>query len=122
MKRIKRNIERIAKLVAEWLTSKTEKLSKGKKKVGLLLFCILFGGISLYIVFVPMISSSVLIQRPVIPRHIGKTNQKPDNRISKKLFDRIEVLKNDDSLMKAHPQLLDSIHLFEQLYQSQIKK
>jgi len=127
MKRIKNNIQRLARFCANWLTRKTERLSLGKKKIGLLLFCLLFGGISIYIVLMPMIGSSfhvssVVFQRPSIPKHIGKANRKPNNTISKKFYDRIEALKNDDSLMRAHPQLLDSIHLFEQLYQSQLKK
>ena len=127
MKRIKQTIERVARLVANWLNSKTEKLSIAKKKIGLGFFCVLSGVVSVYIILVPMIGSSfhhapIQFQRAMLPKHIGKANPKPENSISKDLYERIEAFKNNDSLMKAHPELLDSIRLFEQLYQSQIKK
>ena len=120
----KKKVQEFARFYAVWLSSKTEQLSAGSKKIALVLFCLLFGGISLYLVVIHMTSSSFythapFIQRIILPKNIDKAN---NYRISKKLYQRIEALKNDDSLMKARPQLLDSIQLFEQIYQSQIKK
>jgi hypothetical protein len=129
---IKKRIQRWGLSCAVWLDRRTGRLSAGKKKTGVALFCLASGGISLYIIILPMISSSfhkgpVKIQRPFIPNHIGKTEPLPDSRISPKLYQRIEAFKNNDSLMNAYPaisraRLLDSIHTVEQLYQSQSKK
>jgi hypothetical protein len=140
MKRLKQKMNRLMDGFVSWLNRKTEQWPPVKKKIGLVLFCIVSGSISLYIIVSPMMGDSpaqprFVFQRPFffpdrrghLPNHmlnhIGKPDLPTDHpAISKQLYDRIEAFKNNDSLMKAHPRLLDSIHAFEQLYQSQIKK
>ena len=149
---IKKKIDQVMDGCASWLNRKEERYSPIKKKIGVILFCILSGSISLYIIVSPMLGnpapqSRFIFHRPIflkpiqghssnhipghlpglipgfMPSHIGKSDPPTDHPvISKQLYERIEAFKNNDSLMKADPQLLDSILAFEQLYQSQIKK
>jgi hypothetical protein len=145
---IKLKMNRLMDSCVSWLNRKTESCPPIKKKIGIVLFCLLSGSICLYIIVSPMLNDSsahsrFLFQRPLflthipahrsnhfqnpilnqIPIHIGKPDLPTDPPIiSKQLYERIESFKNNDSLMKADPRLLDSIHAFEQLYQSQIKK
>jgi hypothetical protein len=116
-----------AKQLAKRMTGFTERWSTSRKKTILVLITLLFSAMSGYIIWGTLNSTSpnptgFLIKRPSIPKHIGKAIQ-PDNQplISKALYDRIEAVKENDSLMRAYPQLLDSIHAFEQSYELQLK-
>ena len=109
------------------LTRSTDRLSPAGKIAGLILFTLLSSSLSGYIVWSTLGAAALpptrfVVKPSKIPRHIGKSIG-PDNHalISKALYDRIEAVKQNDSLMRAHPQLLDSIHAFEQSYQSQSK-
>jgi hypothetical protein len=116
-----------AELVAKRMTGFTERWSTAGKKTGIVLFTILSCGTSSYIIWSTLNSitpnpTAFLVKRSTIPRHIGKAIQLDNHSlISKALYDRIEAVKQNDSLMRGYPQLLDSIHAFEQSYQLQLK-
>ena len=115
-------------LLAGWLSHKTIGLSANQKKTALFLFCTAFTGISLYIIISTIViaktfPSTMYLRRPLMPGHIGKTNKTIVNAgIAESLYRRIESLKNNDSLLKARPHLIDTIKLIEKLYQSPSKK
>jgi len=126
---IKKRIQRFALLCAGWLRNKTEQLTPVKKKTGLILFCIFFIGISVYIVAQAVLTyhppgNTVIVQRIYPPSHIGKTLDRPLSKsfISAEVYQKIESVKTNDSLLRARPHLIDSIQLIEQLYQLQSKK
>jgi hypothetical protein len=115
-------IKKTARGFAEWLNKKTYGWSIAKKKTVVILFFAFFGCISLYIVINTFIYSSynsrpVFIKIPIVLNHIGQQWDLPIRSIiSKKLFQRIESLKDNDSLLKMRPHLLDSIRLIEQSF------
>jgi hypothetical protein len=72
---IKLKIDQVMDGCASWLNRKTERYSPIKKKIGVVLFCILSGSISLYIVVSPMLGnpapqSRFPFQRPLFLKHI----------------------------------------------------
>lgn len=108
------------KKIAGWLQSATEKFSVRKKKTLLLLFCVGFTSLS---VFAFLHRPKIFIAHGSVPVHIGKTYQPTaHSSISEAVFKRIELLKNNDSLLKANPNLLDTIGLIEKFYYSNSKK
>ena len=92
---VRKSVSAFAKNSAVKLNQQTEKLSPAKKKIGLLMFCFLFGSISVYIILDAfaarsLVSHSVMIQRGLIPSHIGKNNDdKPETFISVAEFLRL---------------------------------
>jgi hypothetical protein len=113
---------------AYWLGAKANRLSAGKKKIALALFCLVFGGLSIGIIFETLTgddhsSRPFLFTRPKTPRHIGKSSGPPLSKsfLSPETFRRIESIKTNDSLMLAHPHLIDTIQFIEKAYQSQSK-
>jgi hypothetical protein len=125
----KKHMQHFARLYSYWLSLRMEKLSLVKKKIGLLLFCALFSGISLYIIVETVAGYHhsgyiVTIQRIHPPAHIGQPSDHPFSRsfISKEAYLKIESLKANDSLLQSHPHLIDTIFLIEKLYWSQLKK
>lgn len=117
----------LALVAAGWLQRKTSPWSSFKKKMYLIAYALVFGGISLFMMAGPFFGALnqervFRFQEIHLPSHIGKPGDPPLHCvISKELFERIEAFRNNDSLVLAHPGLLDSIRLFEQRYQSQLK-
>jgi hypothetical protein len=99
-----------------------------QKKIAVILFCLLSAFISMRIIIKTVYLKTpdmILIRRPVVPSHIGKTNPvQPFFYISPEDFERVERIKknHDSSIIKHRPGLMDSIILFEKIYQSQLKK
>lgn len=124
-----------------YLQAKTEHFSVPSKKISLVAFCILFGGFSIYIIinsFIDNKSNLLSIHHITMPAY---TNQSGDERlnsnniISKQEYEHIQAFKHYmdslqsnsegkiiyDSIIQARPHLMDSIHLVENMYQSQSK-
>jgi hypothetical protein len=138
MKRIlTRRIKVFARFCALKLGQKSEKLSIRKKKIWVVLFCLVYGGISASIILHNLNRGRAapgIIQVGHIPAHIGRTNGirlKPFftetalNRVEllKKYLDSLSRSDKDkyDTIIIQRPRLLDSIKLFEKLYFSQSK-
>lgn len=122
---------------ADWLQQRSQRYSKKKLILGLVLFCLLFGGGSIYV----LISSfnrnkyTIAIQPISIPAHVIDTSR---------LFKEIPVLEEQinqnihrfklhldslykyapaafDSIMKIRAGLIDSLMFVESIYQQQLK-
>lgn len=104
-------------------------LSQGRLKIYLILFCIGWGGLSIY-----FISAAVLNDRaqPVYkvdaikgPKVIEPTvNEMPVPMVDEATYQQIQIFKRSDlydSTIRSRPGLADSILLLEQIYQSQHK-
>jgi hypothetical protein len=110
----------LAGMTAGWTTF--------QKKMATISFLLVFCGFSLFVLIQGLAKKSairpgLLIQKISVPAASGKSLQRiPESGISEDLLRRIETLKSNDSLLKARPQLLDSIETIEKFYQSAIKK
>ena len=109
-------------------------------KVGLILFCILFGLASLTImikaIWISKPNNMMAVRHVKMPEYIGHTQDEvtiPDHFISKKEYNRLEHFriymdsldgsangkKIKDSILSQRPKLLDSLAMVEQLYNKQ---
>jgi hypothetical protein len=125
---IKNKIAHFARLCAQKLNGKANRLSPLQKKIAVILFTLVCSIISAEIIFKTVLLKTpdlVIIHHPLIPVHIGKTNrvQRP-YFISPSDFERVEHFKKslDSAGLKNRRGLMDSIALFEKIYQSQLKK
>ncbi len=124
--------------VAGYLQGKSQLLSMREKKLSLFFFCLLFGGISIYIILRSAVSkektvSIQKISKPALAIQDGETVLQPDSIITHREYKRIQQfkiylldLKNDtsgkkrfDSIILSRPRLMDSILIIEKLYLSQ---
>ncbi|CAN5397322.1 hypothetical protein BH10BAC2_BH10BAC2_46510 [soil metagenome] len=125
-----------------YLQAKTEHFSVQSKKTTLIAFCILFGGLSMYLIinsFTDKNKNNLFSIHPItMPAYTNQAGDEKLNRdkiISKEEYEHIQSFKLYmdslqssskgkalyDSMMQARPQLMDSIHLVENMYQSQSK-
>jgi hypothetical protein len=135
---IKNKVMHFARRGADKLNKQTEKLSPLQKKIAVILFCLLCSLISAHIIIKTILlktPDTVLIHHHFTAPHIGKSNDPhqpfsilPDdfNRIEwiKKELDSLAVTDKPsyDSIISLHPGIMDTIALFEKIYQSQLKK
>jgi hypothetical protein len=126
---LKKKIQHFGRLYSSRLSLGIEKLSTTQKKIGLLIFSSLFSVFSLYIIFDTVTGyhhSGYIVTIPRVhrPAHIGQPSDHPFSRsiISPEVYQRIESLKANDSLLHSHPHLIDTIFLIEKLYWSQLNK
>jgi hypothetical protein len=109
---------------AGWMNQKIQNYSVRQQKAFVVIFGLLFSGLSVYLSLntLKAARSSQLVAhptKPAIPHWLGKTNEEiPRAMISPDLFQRIEAIKSNDSLLRSWPHLLDSIELIEQYYQT----
>jgi hypothetical protein len=127
---------RFASIMNAW----TNQLSTGAKRFWLVIFCLVFGGFSIY-AFIGAFRNNENSSRSIKPAQVSfpkyyhqqelhkvPTVSKNDMlRIDrfKKYMDSLQRSKNGkgiyDSIIKARPGLMDSIKVIEQLYYSQSK-
>lgn len=119
---------------------RTAGLSKRAIQGWLYVFCLGFGGLSLYALSglfrvnaVPLVTLKPA--QVVVPRYFSQPGVKDIPMITKTDIDKIGLFKKGldslssspfgkriyDSILLARPQLLDSLHLIESYYQSQLK-
>lgn len=138
IKNLKTKITNKQKLFAGKLSAIDAKLSANKKKMILVLFCFLFGSISIYVIVVTVTRRFLPHDLPInpitIPYHIGKNFHQPGVVIDTDTYNRVEHFKYYlDSLkinnigryteiMITRPHLMDSILAFEKIYLIQLKK
>jgi len=130
--------------VATFLNRKAEGLSTKGKKWFLAIFCLVFGGISFYLVIHTAISKSsrsAAIEPSAIsvPQHMNKTGEEnlyPGVLVTEEDMKQVRVFKLHmdslrlstsgramyDSILKARPGLMDTVSMLEQLYLLQQKK
>jgi hypothetical protein len=135
-------IERQTKL-ARFLNQKTETLSTGGKKLVLVAVCLVFGGLSLYVIVSTLgrpskIDESIKPKAISVPEHASRTGEEslyPHIVVSaqemwqvssfKRYMDSLKSSLDGrplyDSILKARPNLLDTIAMLEELYLLQQK-
>lgn len=127
---------------AVWMQQKTEKLSGKGKLVVLLIFVLLTGSYSIYLIGKSFSGnrtpsfSIISIKRPAHIQEDGDEAEHTNAVISKSEYERIHWFKQymdsiggspsgkalHDSIVAHRPGLMDSIQIIENIYQSQIKK
>ncbi|WP_207515935.1 hypothetical protein [Longitalea luteola] len=129
--------------IAGFLNRKTEKLSAGGKKAFLFAVCLLFGGMSLYLVVKPFWrpsapDASIKPKAISVPEHANKTGDEnlyprvlvteadiKEVRDFKRYTDSLKNTANGrslyDSILRARPGLMDTVGMLEELYLLQQK-
>lgn len=103
-------------------------LSMKRLKVWVVLFCICWGGLSLYFIAAAIFREDKAqpsykvdaIKRPVVAEPTDEELSGP--MVDEATYQQIQIFKNSnlyDSTIQARPGLADSILLLEQIYQSQ---
>ena len=126
---------------ASFMNGKINNLSSRSKQIGLVLFCLLFGGFSIY-AFVGAFRNTgnsgkaIKPDQVAVPKYYDRTaseNKEPSvsendiiriNRFSKYMDSLSHSVKGKavyDSILKARPGLMDSIQVLEEIYYSQSK-
>jgi hypothetical protein len=125
---LKNKVTKFAKRYAEKLNKKASGYSARQQKIALVIFCFLFTVFSTSVLikaFTGKNSKEEIFERQLhVPAHVGKQFSMPEPVITKQDYERIEQFKSkiDSAVLKTRPHLMDSIQLFEQIYQSQTKK
>ena len=137
--RIAKGILLVQRRFAFLLNNKANQLSTGMKKIYLLLFCLVFGGFSAYILLTVFrnektLPRSIKPDQVSFPKHINPesefqhkiiVSEDEMQRIQrfKKYMDSLKASESGkirhDNLMKDRPGLMDSIQLIEQIYHQQ---
>lgn len=122
---------------ADLLQRKTRGYSRRTLTLLLILFCLVFGGSSVYTIWQTLHSkdTKLPIYPITVPQHIGNTLddslRKKDNWTGSPEYARIQRFKNYmdtlsksrtgkatyDSILKARPGLMDSIRMIEKIFQ-----
>lgn len=124
--------------MANYLQQKSELVSVTTKKYGLLFFCLVFGGISIAIIFHSVMADEQfkIVTKISNPKNLiqeQKNFTQTDSSVTKQEFNKVENFKNYlfqlradssgrkkfDSILKERPGLMDSINLFEKMYLQQ---
>ena len=137
LEKTKNKIDPVIQRLSAWASQHVEKLSPARKKIAVIIFCILFMTMSIFIA-INTISKSGVHTLPImpvrIPSHIGKNIRMPSAFISEESYQKIELFKKYldsisisdkktfNQIIAARPGLIDSIAMFEKLYLSQSKK
>ena len=114
-------------------------MNNGRLKTALILFCLIGGGYSLYLIVSaltthPKANDALKIEQATVPKHFDKTGAEiaePESNVDERTYGQIRFFKaytdslktaNSplyDSIVSARPYLMDSIQALEQLYYSQ---
>lgn len=137
--KIERGIIKLQRAVADRMNTAVAKLSVRKLKIMLLLFCLVSGGISIYLATNGLFGSStknkvIKIEQTLVPKHFDKSGDEikdVQNIIDEDLYSQVKTFRsyvdslqmNDkavyDSILLSRPRLMDSIKMMEELYLSQ---
>ena len=107
---------------SEFMNKKTSGLSTRRMKIWLTIFCLFWGGLSIYFITHALFGSkqtTIKIQPLNIPQHINET----ENHVDKETYLKILAYKKymDSAHEFIRPGLLDSMNVLEQIYLSQQK-
>jgi hypothetical protein len=141
LKTIVNNCIRCQSRWAVWMQRKTEKLSERGKVMMLLIFVLLTGSYSIYLIGKSFENQTTLLSITPIksPKHFSQSGDealRTNSIISKMEYEKINQFKQYmdslshsstgkvlyDSIVAYRPGLMDSIQIIENMYQSQIKK
>ncbi|HSZ34317.1 MAG TPA: hypothetical protein VK772_13460 [Puia sp.] len=131
--RFAETIEKKKMKASAWLGKKIERYSFGRKKTGLIIFCIFFGGLSFYQLASSLGSHSFNSRSLVITHLRSGVHEPPISPIADSVIHKVEkirlwidsLLSHDTIKLKAillaRPFLLENIQNLEKLYQYQTK-
>lgn len=137
--RLGKGIVKLQTVFAVRLNAATARLSVRKLKMALLLFCLVSGGVSLYLATSGVLGKStkkaaITIDQASVPKHFDKSGDEikdVQNLIDDGLYGQIKAFRaymdslqmnnkvTYDSILLLRPGLLDSITVIEQIYLSQ---
>lgn len=124
--KISRTILAIQSKVSNRMNEKLNKVSVSRLKTGLIIFCIISGGFSLYLALNAVMAKprSVRVQPISIPQHIEQPAKSINDRVDEELYQQIQNYKRylDSTGEQISSGLRDSIRIIEELYQSQQKQ
>lgn len=110
------------------MNKKVSRVSPQKIKVGLIIFCLFWGGLSIYFIGHSIFGKNepVIKTNPmIIPKHIPQSiDEKTDSMINWETYSQIKAFKKymDSTGQVTPPGLLDSMNVLEQIYLSQQKQ
>lgn len=129
--------------LAGFLNRRTAKLSTGGKKAFLIAVCLVFGGMSVYLMIKPFwhpmkVDASLKPKAISVPEHANKTGDEnlyphvlvteEDMKEVRNFKRYMDSLKNSgkgrplyDSILKARPGLMDTVGMLEEMYLLQQK-
>jgi hypothetical protein len=126
-------VERKKEKLAGWLNQKTGGWSPLQKKIALIIFCLIFGALSIHIL-VGSFHGHGFGNRNLVITHLRSGVHSPPNKvIPDSVYQRAErtrvwldSLKENDtarlrSILRSRPFLLNNLQLIESIYQSQFK-
>jgi len=115
---------------ASVMNRRLSRMSAKKIRLVLVLFCFLWGGVSIYFISKAIVGpdrkrAAAKPDRIVAPRHFDKTgDDHVEPLIDQRTYEQVQAFKKSDSYdstIKARPGLGDTIKLLEEIYQSQVK-
>lgn len=108
------------------MNEELRKMSVKQLKMGLVIFCVIGVGLSLYITIKAINARSmpVKMQSINIPSHIQQQEEWNNNHVEEELYQQIQKYKYylDSTGEQISPGLRDSIRIIEELYHSQQKQ
>lgn len=137
LQKLGRIIETKQRKVADYLNRKTATLNSRQQMIGLVLFCLLFGGSSAFTIWHSLESSArtMKVQPISVPQTVPSedlqqklllTDQEIENiRSFWRYLDSLQLTKSGriiyDSIGRARPGLLDSLVFIKKVYHKQLK-
>lgn len=140
--RVGQAIDKTQRRCADYLAEKVKGWSRSRIKIALVIFCLIQGGTSTYILISVFRTSStkINVEKVSIPSHViqkdtsGRDEQEPV--LSEKSYQRLKAFRNYmdslqhdqagrqiyDSILRVRPGLLDSVTQIESIYQQQIRR
>jgi hypothetical protein len=121
-------IDRICRRLALWLALKTGSWQSSRMKMMVIFFFFLSAGINCWLVcgsFLVVRMMPSRVQIPIIPSDAGTTRlNEPGGRqqLPSGLLKRIQSLKQNESLLRSRPGLMDTIKLIEKFYSPSVNK
>ncbi len=126
---------------ADWMQNKAERLSGKGKVIALLLFSLVVGGYSIYLITVSIFGeqnyalSVTSIKKPQYLSRSGEEGTTASSGINKEDYQKVHRFKKYmdslarsptgksiyDSILISRPGLMDSVRFIEKSYQSQLK-
>lgn len=133
---------RIQKSFADNMNKAFGTMNNRRLKITLILFCLVAGGYSLYLIVDavtrhPKANVALKIEQANIPKHFDKTGEEiiePESYVDEHTYRQIKVFKAYmdslnitksplfDSIVSARPFLMDTIQALEKMYYSQTQK
>lgn len=110
------------------MNGKLNKVSVKRLKTGLIIFCMISGGFSVYLAIEAIVAKPKVIKvQPIkVLQHIRQQEEHSisDDRVDEELYQRIQRYKHhlDSTGESISPGLRDSIRVIEELYHSQQNK